>query len=74
MNNKLVTSLYPKKTFSGVYMNYSSFLPLKYKKGLIHTLLFPAFNICADYNIFHNEVQYLKLIFVALKLISHFFL
>ena len=43
-------------------MNYNSFLPLKFKKGLIHTLLFQAFNICADYNIFQNEVQYLKLI------------
>ena len=62
MNNKLVTSLYRKKTFSGVNMNYNSFLPLKYKKGLIRTPLFRAFNICADYNTFHNEVQYLKLI------------
>ena len=62
MNNKLVTSLYRKKTFSGVYMNYNSFLRLKYKKGLIHTLLFRAFNMCADYNTFHDEVQYLKLV------------
>ena len=62
MNSKLVMSLYRKKTFSGVYTNYNSFLSLKYKKGLIHTLLFRAFNICADYNTFHNEVQYLKLI------------
>ena len=56
-NNKLVTWLYRKKTFSGVYMNYNSFLPLKYKKGLIHTLLFQAFNICADYNTFHNKIN-----------------
>ena len=62
MNNKSVTSLYRKKTFSGVNMNYNSFLPLKPTKGLIHTPLFRAFNICADYNTFHNEVQYLKLI------------
>ena len=41
-SNKLITSLYRKKTFSGVYMNYNSFLPVKYKKGLIHTLLFRA--------------------------------
>ena len=62
MNNKLVMPLYQKKTFSAVYMNYNSFLPLKYKKGLIiHTLLFQAFNICADYNTFEVEVQYLKL-------------
>ena len=73
MNNKLVTSLYRKKTFSGVYMNYNSFLPLKYKKGLIHTLLFRAFKICADYNTFHNEVQLLKLIWQknSLSFLSH---
>ena len=62
MNNKLVTSLYRRKTFSGIYMNYNSFLALKYKKGLIRTLLFQAFNICAGYNTFYNEVKYLKLI------------
>ena len=62
MNCKLVASLYRKKVFSGVYMNNNSFLHLKYKKGLIYTLLLRAFNICADYNRCHNEVQYLKLI------------
>ena len=60
VNNKLITSLYRKKTFSGVYMNYNSFLPVKYKKGLIHTLLFRAYNICVDYNTLHNEIEYLK--------------
>ena len=40
MNNKLVTSLFRQKTFSGIYMNYNSFLPLKYKNGLIPTFLF----------------------------------
>ena len=29
MINKLVTPSYRKKTFSSVYMNYNSFLPLK---------------------------------------------
>ena len=38
-NNKLVTSLYQKKTFSGGCMNYNSFLPTNYKKGLIDTFL-----------------------------------
>ena len=60
INNKLITSLYRKKTFSGVYMNYNSFLPVKYKKVLIHTLLFRAYNICVDYNTLHNEIEYLK--------------
>ena len=49
INNKLTTSLYRKKTFSGIYLNFNSFLPMDYKKGLIHNLLFRAYNICADY-------------------------
>ena len=61
-NNKLVTSLYRKKTFSGVYMNHNSFLPTNYKKYLIDTLLFRSYNICIDYSILHNEIKYLKII------------
>ena len=45
INNKLTTSLYHKETFSGVYLNLTSFLPMDYKKGLIHNLLFRAYNI-----------------------------
>ena len=60
--NELVTSLYREKTFSGVYMNYNSFLPTNYKKGLIDTLLFRSYNICADYSILHNEIKHLKTI------------
>ena len=61
-NSKLVTLLYRKKTFSGVYMNYNSFLPTNYKKGLINTLLFQPYNICANYSILHNKIKYLKAI------------
>ena len=61
-NNKLVTSLYQKKRFSSVYLNYNSFLTTNYKKGLINTLLFQSYNIRADYRILHNEIKYLKTI------------
>ena len=70
---QISTSLYQKKNFSGVYMNYNSSLPLNYKNGLIHTLLFRAFNICADCNTFHNEVQCLKLIWQK-NSFPHFFI
>ena len=60
VNNKLTTSLYRKKTFSGVYLNFNSFLPMDYKKGLIHNLLLRACNICADYVTLHNEIVFLK--------------
>ena len=56
--NTLVTSLYRKKTVSGVYMNCHSLLPTNYKKGLIDTLLFRYYNICAHFSILHNKIKY----------------
>ena len=32
INNRSTTSLYRKRTFSGVYLNFNSFLPMGYKK------------------------------------------
>ena len=57
INNKLVTSLYRKSTFSGVCRNFHSFLPVNYKKGLIYALLHREFNISFDYQIFHKEIE-----------------
>ena len=37
---KFVTNVYRKKTFSGVYTNFDSFIPETYKTGLIKSLLF----------------------------------
>ena len=59
-DTKLVTSLYQKSTFSSVYMNYGSHLPINYKKGLIHTLLYRAYNICSDFQSLHLEIMFLK--------------
>ena len=59
-NNALVTSIYRKKTFSGVYLNYHSYLPNEYKHGLLFTLLFRAFRICSDDHKFHVEIDVLK--------------
>ena len=33
---------------------------MDYKKGLIHTLLFRAYNICADYITLHTEFEFLN--------------
>ena len=38
-NDKFVASVFRKETFSGVYTNLISFIPLEYKFGLVHTLL-----------------------------------
>ena len=45
INNEYITSLYRKSTFSGLYMNFKSHVPLVYKKGLIFCLLFRLYSI-----------------------------
>ena len=57
---KFVTSVYRKDTFSGVYTNFTSFLPLDYKFGLIFTLLHRCFALVSDFSKFHLEVETLK--------------
>ena len=59
-NAKFTTSVYRKPTFSGVYSNFSSFIPTSYKFGLVYTLLHRCFVICSNFNQFHKEVVFLK--------------
>ena len=39
-NNKFTTSMFRKPTFSGVFTNFDSFIPISYKHGLVNTLIF----------------------------------
>ena len=57
---KFVTTIYRKDTFSGVYTNFNSFLPLDYKFGLVFTLLHRCFSLVSDLSKFHLEVESLK--------------
>ena len=41
----------------------SSFFDLRYKKSLLHTLLFRSFSLSSNYEKFHQEIEYLKSIF-----------
>ena len=59
-NNKFVTSVYRKPTFSGVFTNFESFIPDIYKCGLIETLLHRSFRLCCNYENFHWEIETLK--------------
>ena len=60
VGNELQTSLFRKKTFSGVYLNFNSHLPSEYKKGLVHTLLYRTYNICSNDTNLHKDIAYLK--------------
>ena len=59
-NDKFVTSVFRKETFSGVYTNFISFIPLEHKFGLVRTLLNRCFNLSSDFLKFHHEVDKLK--------------
>lgn len=54
------TSVYRKKTFTGLGLNFFSACPLQYKLGSCKSLLFRAYNLCSNLNLFHQEIEYLK--------------
>ena len=59
-NEKFVTNVYRKPTFSGVYTNFESFIPQTYKIGLVFSLLHRIFHLSSDFKKFHHEVNNLK--------------
>ena len=56
-NNQLVTSVFHEATFSGVFTNFKSFIPVAYK--FVHC----SFSICSSYEKFHEEIVLVKDIF-----------
>ena len=61
---KFVTTFYRKPTFSGVYTHFDSFLPEVYKVGMIYTLAYRCFKICAAWTKFREELNFLKHVFL----------
>ena len=57
-----ITSIYRKKTFTGVYLNWNSLTSRRYKTGLIKCLLNRSWRICSDLKLFHLEVLKIKVI------------
>ena len=67
INNKdptnLITSVYRKKTFTGLFTNLFSFTSISYKHGLIRTLLDRAYKINNTLLGFNEGVEKLSYIF-----------
>ena len=61
---KIVTAVYRKPTLSVVYTYFESFLPRIYKLGMVYTLAYRCFKICSDWNKFHEELSFLKQVFL----------
>ena len=59
-NGKFVTNVYRKETFTGVYTNFSSFIELEHKFGLVYRLLHLCFCLVSNMSKFHFEIEKLK--------------
>ena len=56
----LETSVYRKPTYSGLYMQWDSYLPKAYKRGLVIGLVNRAWRICSSFAGFHQELFFLQ--------------
>ena len=65
VDGTLLTSVYRKPSFSGLYLRWTSFVPKSFKRGVINCLLFRAWKLCTDYDLFHKEVLFIKDILMA---------
>ena len=71
-NGKFVTNVYRKETFTGVYTNFSSFIPLEQKFGLVYKLLHRFFCLVSDTSKFHFEIEKLKEILLSNRYSNNF--
>ena len=59
-SDRLITRVYRKSTFTGLLQNYNSFVPFKYKKGLIKTLIDQTFHLNNTWDGFNLDLEKLK--------------
>ena len=60
---KLLAEIYRKPTFSGLGVNFLSNCSLKFKINAVKTLLFRAYHLSSNWDMFHREVQFLASFF-----------
>ena len=60
-----MTNVYRKETFTGVYTNFSNFIPLEHKFGLVYMLLHRCFCLVSCLSKFHFEIEKLKEILLS---------
>ena len=61
--DKFITTIYCKPTFSGIYSNFERFLPSVLKFRMIYTFVYRRFRISSHWKKYHTELTYLKKIF-----------
>ena len=59
-NQNLTLQTYHKVTYKGLLLNFKGFTSFSYKVGLIKCLIDRWFNICNNWNSFHNDIENIK--------------
>ena len=59
LNGNFELSVYRKNTFSGLGTKFTSFIPQLFKTNSISTLIYRAYNICSNWQLFHKEMDFL---------------
>ena len=59
-NGGFSTSVYRKKTFTGLGTNFHSYIPMRFKISCISTLIHRAYHISSSYFLFDRELKFLK--------------
>ena len=62
-NADIQTSVYRKKTHTGVFMNFNSIVPSNWKFGLIFGMINRAWSICSSQDLFKIEINKLRKMF-----------
>ena len=72
-NGKFTTSVYRKPTFTCLFTNFHSFIPLNYKRSLVSCLLHRVFNLCSSYENFLVQIEVIRKSFNVNGFPSHIF-
>ena len=59
-NNAFMTSIYRKKTFTGLYTKWDSFTPRKYKINLIRSLTYRYYRLCSSGSLLQSALNDLR--------------
>ena len=71
--DRFATSIYRKKTFTGLGSNFLSYMPMRFKISCLSTLIHRAYHLSSSYVYFDKELKFLKDFFTSNCFPPHLF-
>ena len=62
--SSFITNVYRKNTYTGLGLNFLSFVPMIYKVNSIKTLINRAYNVCSNWELFNLDLKLLQTFFL----------